>query len=831
MAEDSSQSRRIRRGDAADVSWSQIWHLPVLLLGLGLFVIGVYLSLPDTEENDFTGVLDEVGQYFKAGDLEAAQERLTTMQPTIQEAQTAEQARFWQYWGDLNYLQTHQLGPAALTTSSGKEVAQRIVRYYDQAEELGRTIDPASLRRYAQTLVALGKTDEALAIVDRLADAPPRDRYRILASLIEQQREADSSAKSEQIQPLIQRFRDEIRLEPDATVRRQQEVWITTVQSRMRLEAGDPQRVIDELLVRLQRLTGTGDTRDLVPLHVLLAKAYQQVGDFISAERLYRAAQQQIDPADGLNADIHVGLGEIALSDGEDQSVERALEQFSHVVRSYPSQKGSYVDALIGKADCEALLQAYPESVEDFRSAVAQLLEQPRWHQRKQRLTDVVRAHLQRAVDQQNYDLSLDYLTIVKPLHQPNLPTDLLLNFAVVHEQIADQRRAMAQREDDDRQTLTPAARRLANQEAATHYAQAADYYLQHARAVTITDDQQHGQSLWKAAICYDAAEQWKDAIDVYAEFVRTRESDPRRLSALNHLAKAYLADEQYEPAIELFLQLLDDHPHTLEAYDSLVPLARAYMAVDKTDAAERTLLNVVTDHEAITPESEQYEQALIALGKLYYRLGEKQGQHYVSAIERLTEAVKRYGNTQQGPTLRFLLADAYRKSVRAIDEELTTRQAQSDRLAMQAQRQRRLEQAQAYYNQVLTELEGRDPQALSPLERLYLRNSYFYQADAAFDRQQYELAINLYDVAARRWKDSPASLVALVQIVNANCEIGQYQAARVANERARRQLARMPDDVFDDPTLPMSRQHWEDWLRWTSQVELFGSSASAGSR
>ena len=801
----------------------------MLLLGLGLFAIGAYLSLPDAKQDDFTGVLDEVGQYFKAGDLEAAQDRLANMQPLIDEAQDAEQARFWQYWGDLNYLQTRQLGKASLATPSGKEVGQRIVRYYDRAEELGRTLDPASLRRYAQTLVALGRTDEAIAMVDRLDDAPPRDRYHILASLIEQQREGDA-AEIEQLQPLIQRFRDEIRNEPDASVRRQQEIWITTVQSQVRLEAGDPQRVIDELLVRLQRLTGSGGSRDLVPLHVLLAKAYQQVGDLVSAERLYRAAQQQIDPADGLNADIHVGLGEIALSDGEGQSVERALEQFSHVVRSYPSQQGPYVDALIGKADCEALLQAHPESVEDFRRAVAQLLEQPTWRRRRQRLTDVVRAHLQRAVDQQNYDVALDYLTVVRPLHQGDLPTDLLLNFAVVHEQIADQRRAMAQR-DDTRQPLTPAARRLANQEAATHYDQAADYYLQHARAVTITDDEQHGQSLWKAAICYDAAEQWKDAIDVYAEFVRTRESDPRRLSALNHLAKAYLADEQYEPAIELFLQLLDDHPHTLEAYDSLVPLARAYLGVDKTDAAERTLLKVVTDHEAITPESEQYEQALIALGKLYYRLGEKQSQHYVSAIERLTEAVKRYGNTEQGPTLRFLLADAYRKSVPAIDAELASRQAQSDRLEMQAERQRRLEQAQAYYNQVLTELEGRDPQTLSPLEKLYLRNSYFYQADAAFDRQQYELAINLYDVAARRWKDNPASLVALVQIVNANCEIGQYQAARVANERARRQLARMPDDVFDDPTLPMSRQHWEDWLRWTSQVELFGSSASAGSR
>ncbi len=145
----------------------------------------------------------------------------------------------------------------------------------------------------------------------------------------------------------------------------------------------------------------------------------------------------------------------------------------------------------------------------------------------------------------------------------------------------------VAQTGEKSDEVLSLKARRLINQEAATHFGKAAEYYLRHAKAVTITDDDAHGQSLWKAAVDFDRAQRWKEAIEVYSEFVQTRKTDPRHLRAINRLGKAYLADGQYEVAANEFLQLLNDHPHTLEAYDSLVPLARAYMGMDQPDKAE----------------------------------------------------------------------------------------------------------------------------------------------------------------------------------------------------------------------------------------------------
>ena len=72
--------------------------------------------------------------------------------------------------------------------------------------------------------------------------------------------------------------------------------------------------------------------------------------------------------------------------------------------------------------------------------------------------------------------------------------------------------------------------------------------------------------------------------------------------------------------------------------------------------------------------------------------------------------------------------------------------------------------------------------------------------------KNRYEEAIDLYDTAARRWEDHPASLVALVQIVNARCELGQYEEAKVANDHALWQLERIPEEKFDSQTLPMTR-------------------------
>ncbi len=792
--------------------WSQVWHLPVLILGVGVFLVGLWLAAPRTEPFDHTQHLDETATALTASNLDEAERILDHIEPHLATAAEHELARYWQHRADLLFQRRQRQYARPADTPAWRQINQQIVRYYHRAEEAGRELDPRSLRRLAETLVHLGRDEQALDLLDRLADAPARHRYRLVRRLIEQHAETAPADRLDLLASLIERFRHEIRAETDAERRREQEIWITDLRAGLLLDVGQPRRVVDELPRWIQRL---GNTDDLAPLRVRLAHAYEQLGEADEAGYYYRLARSQIGETHELNAPIHVGLGRLALAEPE-PDLEQALAYFTAVTRHFPSH-AVYIDALIGKADCQGRLDEQDSARENFALAVELLRERTAaWDPRRAELEATVGAHIERLRESERHERALALLRVLEPLHEGELPAELLLQFARTHEQVGHAHHGHA---DDPRASAQ--ARRLANRQAAEHFSQAARYYHQHARTVTITDDLSHGSSLWSAAENYDRAERWNEAIAVYTEFIQTRENDPLRLRAFNRLGRAYLSSGQYASAVELFTRLLEDHPRAPEAYDSLVPLARAYMALDREDAAERTLRSIVDDHEALTPESEQYEQALIELGKLYYRQAEHDGRRYAQAIERLNEAVDRYGQTDRGPELRYLLADAYRRSVPALDAEIEQQRARSRRAELEAERDRRLQLAQQFFNQVVNLLEARAEELeLSEMEQLYLRNAYFYQADAAFDRGRYELAIDLYHDAALRWRDHPASLVALVQIFNAHCELGQFQQARAANERARTQLERIPDEAFEDPTLPMSRRHWESWLRWTSELD-----------
>ena len=67
------------------------------------------------------------------------------------------------------------------------------------------------------------------------------------------------------------------------------------------------------------------------------------------------------------------------------------------------------------------------------------------------------------------------------------------------------------------------------------------------------------------------------------------------------------------------------------------------------------------------------------------------------------------------------------------------------------------------------------------------------------------------------------------MQIVNAYCALGQFPQAYVANQNALYRLSQMSDEVFDRPDMPMTRRHWEDWLRWSNELKLLDKPAGAG--
>ena len=844
-ANDNPTAGEAEAGDAVAVrpTWAQIWQLPALLMGLGLFAIGIYVARPKPVVDDFQGALESIHQYILAEQLDVAHQKLEEMKRTIERASPAERAWNEELWGDLVY---HQQKAAQQMNAADAAV---VVSHYRTAIDLGRELDDLHLERMAESLVLMQMEDEALSVLRKLKHANPAKRYGILRTVITQ-RMSQPGYDAPAVDKLVNQFLQELTEETDPAKKRENDIWAHGVMAQILFDGAQYPAAIELIERKLIMLMDKGGGKDLAPLQVLRDKAYLQTGKFDVAKDAFEAAQAKVAKEDPINAEILVGLGQIELIQTDD--VRAAWQHFKLAEQNYrPSDRdparSAYMDALIGRADCEARMGQHADALANIQLAVRTLLDSASPPaDRRDRVIHVALAQHVSASDLEQYDTALAYLQALRPLHGDSPPATWLALAAVTHERIATKllrdaglplpneavpgggsilRQAAGAQGDDlsNAADRSKEALRVIRQDAARHFDEAALAYKRHAEAVGRFDPLAAADSMWAAGNAYDNAFQWKLAVNMYEEFIKSRGDDPRRPDAMYRIGISHLADKQYESAIKRFTDLRDQFPTHKTTLAALVPMARAMIDSERFDDATRLLVEIVTDHPAITPQSNEYRDALIMLGRLYHTR-----KDYENAIQRLAMAVERYGETNQGAELRFLLAESYRQSIAAIEQTLSEPLPQSKVREYQAERIRRLEQALILHSQVVTQLGEMDQRDLTPVQLLYFRNAYFYRADCAFDLRRFEQTIELYDAAARRWHDHPASLVALVQMVNAYAELGQYQNARAVNLRARDHLRRIPEEAFNDPSLPMTRKHWQDWLAWSGKLNLFDEQASA---
>ncbi len=800
--------------------WSANWQTPTLILGTILMIMGLVIAWPSEKPRNFDKALDSVQAYIRANDLESAHEKLAHDQQFI-DVETTEpriRGRFWQLWGDMVYKQIIE------QDIPSTENYNKIVACYLRADGHEYPFDGEHLARWASTLVSLDRVDEALDKIDEVKLADRNFKWQLIQQIINKQiaRRRDTA---DDLLKWYDAFFAELQYETDADRKREAEVWGVAQYARLLMQTNDVSRVVDYLHLRYIRLRDDGGEDDLGSVKLRLAQAYQMAGQYELAMQWYQSAQKSLKPEDTLNAQVLVGMAQITLALSGD--VRKAHEIYSTAAMKFGSTD-EFVDATIGQADCESRLGVHAQAVKHLLLAAKTILDHPHPLQRhKDLMVKVAHDNFELQFGQDQFGQALSYLSTLKPLYGEELPPRILADFAITHEKLGDAYTAEANKLQNTAPVDAFASEenhkafQLANQEAALQYGRSGDYFYDHALAVTIADDHAHGNSLWNAGQNYDKAQMWDKAIDAYREFARVRSNDPRFVLAINHLGLAYQADGQYKVAYKLFEELIEKHPKSEAAIASLVPMAQCMIEMGEPEQAERTLQYVLTDNQAVTPEGDAYREALIELGKLYFSTGE-----YLKAITKLEEAIdeKRYGNAEQSPLLRYRLAESYRLSVGDINKTLADPMPQAKRMELQKLRVSNLERAGVLYSQAINQFEARNPKTLNKLEMTYFRNAYFFRGDCSYDLGRWDDAITLYDLAARKWENHPASLVALVQIVNAYCEQGAMQEARAANDRARYQLKRIPDEAFKDPSMPMGRKHWEDWLRWSNELDLFAS-------
>jgi tetratricopeptide (TPR) repeat protein len=221
-------------------------------------------------------------------------------------------------------------------------------------------------------------------------------------------------------------------------------------------------------------------------------------------------------------------------------------------------------------------------------------------------------------------------------------------------------------------------------------------------------------------------------------------------------------------------------------------------------------------------------------MGDMHYAKSayEPAAEKYDEFVQRVERAIEQKSpgldpDAMVLPTVRYRLADSLRQSTQVIDKQLATAMPDEDARKLRQLREQRLTRAAELYETVCQEFA--DMGGLTSLEEIMMRNAYFYRGDCAFDLGEFEAAIRYYDAARERYPKDPAALVAMTQVVSAYLERGDYEKAGVANLRAKQFYESLPESVWADANLPMSKRDWERWL--AAQQRLTSVLASEGEK
>lgn len=607
-----------------------------------------------------------------------------------------------------------------------------------------------------------------------------------------------------------------------------------------------------------------------------------------AADRLLAAG----DSNNPLRADAAVLLGRLAQRSpkGKDLStLEQARERYAVVTTEFRGSR-AYMPAVLGLAEIDAASREFDRSIDRYSELVQSIVNwkppQPpipreadrgvvsaslmaRWGE----LFEEAGATTDAVLRLENLQQSLRYAQVAESLYPTTgpgraaAPADLLLALGRTHRRLADEIMEAArdaQAGDFSVRNLDPATRA----EVKRHYLSAAEAYRRHAERMSSEDTAAFSASLWISADSFELAGDLDEAAKAFGAFIDgAADGDPNRPEARFRLARIFEAQGDYSAAQSLFESLRAGGGDALSASTSgawadrsIVPLALCYLADRDPANDERAeqLLKSVVEGRLIGPESKDYRDALVELGNHYYATG-----RYTDAISRFEEVVNRYASETVGegvvkrdvrrpqkfsedaspeagqslPTIsesklasiRFKLADSHRLEAGRIARTLQGALPQTVENRLKSDRSEHLVTAMEQFGVVRASLETLPVSKQTELDRTFLRNSYFSIGDCAFELGDYSRAIAAYDAAALRYIDDPASLVAMVQIVNAYTALGQPAQARAANERARRQLSRFPDEVWSRADLPMEKKHWERWLESRQALDATASAGEGG--
>jgi len=792
--------------------WRELWQVPAAAGAIALLVGGLGYAFATKPDPNFIPTFEAAASLL---DQEQYKEAIALLNARIlpyvgrPELSQKQEALFHQMIARAVYG-----GQRALEISHEQNYRNALTEMR-LAETGGARLSALDQFIIADCYLALGEIDAAMARVEQIPLERTDLRVRVAKEVIARHMRAQPP-RYEQAEQLLA----DMIATPGLPL--EDQAWAIGQRARLEIEQGFHDAAITRLLRAMPRLT-SAEASARGALHMLLAEAY--LAGFATDE-----AALQLEIASKLVPGGSVEQGELQLLQArvaeQRQDYEQARDVYLSVLERFQPDS-IRVRAQIGRALMDATLGDHESAQQEFGDLVAQVrAREPEAMRAREQILDHLLSLFRDQFSQDDVDISYRYAELAGQLYSfEEAPASVLEAQAIAHRALADRIAELAPKIEGP---LGPELDASTEREVQRHLIQAAMFYRLHAKEFIVSDLATYADSLWESAVLFDRAGDQEEAARVFRQFAEDLETDARQPEARFRLAQALQALGRYEEAAEVFKSLIDDRDRGVNhsglgrfADLSHVPLAQVYLldGDPSNDDQAEALLERAVGGELGSPDAVTFLPALEALAELRFRQGD-----YARAIEGYEQVIARMDSGRTPPLLEYRLAEAYRLNARAIRDRLSGSLTDAERRTLEATREEHIRTAMSLYESARLGFEAMQPQKRSPLDTLCLRNSYFYLGDCAFDLGDDEAAVRHYQTARERYPKDPASLVALVQIVNAYVRQGNLAAARAANERARYFYESLPPEVWDDPNLPMTRRDWERSLESSSVLYADGS-------
>lgn len=809
------------RVDGDKSGLARLWQLPLLAVSLALFGVAAWLFIkpnfgatPPTIDQ----LYDRAQAAMKDDRPELAIELFQKMRETGKVAGELDARVHLLQAEAIEQLQ--KLRKQSLAVNHGQ-----IIEHTKAALAGGIKPDTAIHKRLAESYDALGRGTDALDQYRKAIAADPQKTPALLRKIIDLQLVKGDTANA------MLSLDDYLK---ETKLTEAERIWGVGEKSRLLV---DEKRFAEAvtLLDKVDLSHASPLTRGQI--NYRHGYSHWKQGDFTKAAPQLRAARNDLKN-DPLDADAAYLLGKI--SQAANNPAE-AASFFQSVIVDHPDASVAPASRL-ERGVCRVLAGDDEAGLNDLTDMSREIASRPARAKLKPEALVALKTSSE-ALAKRGKPLAVLEIAELELLLQPEQPAAFFERIGAACEKRAsqvEQAITSASSEADRAQKL---------REVRLMRSKAGDAAVARANKLTVDSDAESAAALWKAIDLYDQAGDLDRSIQTLAKFVDERPDDGKAPDALLRMGQALQVAGRFDEAIAAFQKTQFRYPQSLAASKSGVPLAQAYVAKGPaTYAKAEAALQSTLESQLLTPEADDFKDALIEMAQLYYRQG-----RFEEAVSRLEEIKTRYPSDSRTGHVMFLIADSYRKSAALLKQgtgisaaatrpstpaaalasnaqgsadgkaEVATAAAANSaaaRAEIEAARRQRLAKARQLFDQLIDYYQANPP--ANDLDRLHQRLSHFYRADTAFDSGAFDEAIRLYDAAALRYQDDPSALAAYVQIVNAYAALNKPEEAKAANERARWLLKRIPPEAFKEGAIPMPREYWDNWLKWSSEAGLW---------